>query len=334
MSQPNPTAMSPSPIIRTMDEARAALAEVLDLPGRTPQIISIMEKIMYCRSAETRRFLGDSMEGLIEGGGLEAMRRKRREALEAAARKEAEEQERRQAAEAAEAAKKAVTPGYAPGQDADLQALEEKIRAAMAHKRGAEAPVEPLPEPEIPVPQGSETPTRLLPIVIVPADDEIKDLEELGTEIDALSLASVAREIFPDLKDGYEPWQVGRAIYLDEAAARQALLQGARLKDHERATMLAPALDNLKRLIENHRPWWYDSLKSIREAVDAHFAAAPAREGGASAQQVFDVIVMSDERAVELLKLIRKEAAPGVEFVAALRKRLDELLEFEEDRKS
>lgn len=350
--------MVTSLVIRTMEDARSALAEVLDLPGRTPQIISIMEKIMLTRTAETRRFLTDSMEGLIEGGGLDAMRRKRREALEAAARREAEELEaRRQAEEAARAAAAApsepTTPGYVPGRRADLKELEAQIKAAMAKKRedtmrrkGAPPTPEPEPEP-VPVPAPEpvpmrepvpaapgEVPTRLLPIVIVPPDDELKDLEELGTEIDALSLAAVAREIFPDLRTQYEPWQVGRAIYMDESNARTALLQGARLKDHERATMLAPALDNLKRLIENHKPWWYDSLSSIRETVDKHFADNPPSEGGANPQALFDVIVMSDERAIELLKLIRKEIAPGVEFVAKLRKRLDDLMEFEAERAS
>ena len=50
------------PAIRTVEEARDALAEVLEAPGRPGQIIGMMEKIMYCRAAEPRRFLGDALD--------------------------------------------------------------------------------------------------------------------------------------------------------------------------------------------------------------------------------------------------------------------------------
>jgi len=202
---------------------------------------------------------------------------------------------------------------------------------AKRHGKGPLAEPEPAAEP-VPVPP-VDVPTRLLPIIIVPPEEELKELEELGTEIDALSLAAVAREIFPELKEQFQPWQVGRAIYMDESAARNALLQGARLKDNERATMLAPALDDLKEASSrNRKPWWFDSVGEIRKIVDQHFAAQPPAEGGATAQAVFDVLVMSDPRAIEVLQLIRKDPAPGLEYVAKVRAKLDELMEFEAER--
>src|SRR5688500_6901061 len=75
------------PAIRTVEEARDALAEVLESSERTPQIIGMMEKIMFCRAVEPRRFLSDALDGLIKGG-LEELREKRRKALE---KKKAEE---------------------------------------------------------------------------------------------------------------------------------------------------------------------------------------------------------------------------------------------------
>jgi hypothetical protein len=280
------------PTIRSIEEAREALAEVLALPERPRQIISIMEKIMFCRVHEARRFLTDAMDGLIRGG-LEEMRRKRREALE---RKQAEEE----AAKAAE--------------------LEAQIKETSAQRREESVQAAEVPAAES-VPE---------PIVIVPSQDELKVLEELGTQLDALNLAAVAAEIFPDLKGKFEPWEVARAIYANESQAREALLQGARLKDHERATMLAPAWDTIRRLIENSRPSWRERLHALRSVIDEHFASAPPNERGASAQSMFEVLAMRDDHALEVLD---SERPAALDLVGGLRQRLDQLLEFEAERK-
>lgn len=325
-----------------MQEARDTLAEILELTERRMQIITIMQRVVICRTPDTRRFLADAMAGLIEGG-LEYMRRKRREAIEAIQRKNEEERRRRKAEEESRQA-------AARKRDEEQRATEEKIRAAIEAKRAAEeakrraaepefetmevfeeapaAAPPPPPPPAIPEPvPGAQTTAAILP-----SPEELREIEELGTELDALSLAAVAREIYPDLKNQYEPWEVGRAIYMDEAAAREAVLQGARLKDHERATMLAPALDNMKRLIENRKPWWAGSLPAIRECIDAHFAVRPEEEGGATAQHLFEVIAMSDERAVRMLELIAKTNEPGIEYVADVRRKLEKLMAIEEKR--
>src|SRR5262245_7899829 len=84
------------PAIKTVDEARDALAEILQADGRPRQIIGMMEKIMFCRAAEPRRFLSDALDGLIRGG-LEELREKRRKALE---RKQAEDAARARELEA------------------------------------------------------------------------------------------------------------------------------------------------------------------------------------------------------------------------------------------
>jgi hypothetical protein len=218
------------PTIKSIEEARDALADVLQATGRPAQIIGMMEKIMFCRAAEPRRFLSDALDGLVKGG-LEELREKRRKALE-----------KKQAEDAARAK--------------ELEAQIQEIARATVDEAAATA-------------DDSDAP---VPIVIVPPAEEIKVLEELGTQLDALNLAAVAREIFPDLKTKAQPWEVGRAIFLHEKEAREFLLQGARLKDHERATMLAPAWDAMQRLIENSKPDWARHAPEVKSLVDEYFS--------------------------------------------------------------
>ncbi len=283
------------PTIKTKEEARDALAEVLESPERPRQIIGMMEKIMFCRSAEARRFLSDALDGLIRGG-LEEMREKRRKALE---KKQAEDAARAKELEA-------------QIQETSAQRREEAVEEAAAEADDADAPV---------------------PIVIVPPAEEIAVLEELGTQLDALNLAAVAREIFPDLKSKAQPWEVGRAIFLHEKEARDFLLQGARLKDHERATMLAPAWDAMQRLIENSRPDWSRHAAEIRALVDEYFAANPPVNSGASADIMFEVLLMRDDHVRELLVMLGADRPAALETIGALRAKLDQLLEFEAGRK-
>jgi hypothetical protein len=283
------------PAIKTVEEARDALAEVLEAPERPRQIIGMMEKIMFCRAAEPRRFLSDALDGLIRGG-LEELREKRRKALEKA-----------QAEEAARA-KELV----AQIQETSAERREEAVDKAGEGVDDSDAPV---------------------PIVIVPPAEEIKILEELGTQLDALNLAAVAKEIFPDLKTKAQGWEVGRAIYLHEKEAREFLLQGARLKDHERATMLAPAWDAMQRLIDNSRPDWARHAAEVRSLVDEYFATHPPVNGGADATVMFEVLLMRDDHVRELLVLLGADRPAALDTVGALRGKLDQLLEFEAGRK-
>src|SRR5688572_12727128 len=112
------------PAIRTVEEARDALAEVLEAAERPRQIIGMMEKIMFCRAAEPRRFLSDALAGLIKGG-LEELREKRRKALE-----------KHQAEEAARA-KELV----AQIQETSAQRREDAVEEAAEGAEDADAPV-------------------------------------------------------------------------------------------------------------------------------------------------------------------------------------------------
>lgn len=67
--------------IRHQGDALDALAQILDLPERRQQIVQCTIKIMLCLDAEPRTFLADCQALLIEGG-LEMLRRKRRDLLE------------------------------------------------------------------------------------------------------------------------------------------------------------------------------------------------------------------------------------------------------------
>ena len=218
-------------------------------------------------------------------------------------------------------------PAFAPIEIEKPPEPEEPVVLIPSEEPVIEAPPPPPPPEPEPAPEPVPEPEPE-PIVLID-QEELKAIEELGTELDALSLADVAREVFPDLKNEFAPWQVARAIYLDEASARKAILQGARLKDKERATMLAPALDDMKRLIHTRKPFWMHSIPSIQECINAQFAAEPPVDGGPTAEQVFNVIAMADAKALEMLKVIVKSNDPGVAFAADIRRKLEKLIDID-----
>ncbi len=67
--------------IRHQGDALDALAQILDIRERRQQIVQCTIKIMLCLDAEPRALLTDCQALLIEGG-LDALRRKRRDVLE------------------------------------------------------------------------------------------------------------------------------------------------------------------------------------------------------------------------------------------------------------
>ena len=67
--------------IRTQEQALEALAGLLDLPERRAQIVQSTVQVMLCLQEEPRRFMADAQALLIQGG-LEALRRRRRDLME------------------------------------------------------------------------------------------------------------------------------------------------------------------------------------------------------------------------------------------------------------
>jgi hypothetical protein len=66
--------------IRSKAEAMDAMGAILELPGRSAQIIQATVKVALCLDIEARAFLVDVQAALIEGG-LEALRKRREAAL-------------------------------------------------------------------------------------------------------------------------------------------------------------------------------------------------------------------------------------------------------------
>jgi|SRR5882672_8228540 len=66
--------------IRSKDEAMAAMGAILELPGRSAQIIQATVKLAVCLDSEARIFMMDVQAALIEGG-LDAFRKRREAAM-------------------------------------------------------------------------------------------------------------------------------------------------------------------------------------------------------------------------------------------------------------
>ncbi len=66
--------------IRNKDEAMAAMGAILELPGRSAQIIQATVKLALCLDLEARLFMVDVQAALIEGG-LDALRKRREAAM-------------------------------------------------------------------------------------------------------------------------------------------------------------------------------------------------------------------------------------------------------------
>jgi len=66
--------------IRSKSEAMDAMGAILELPGRTAQIIQATVKLALCLDLEARIFMIDVQAALIEGG-LEALRKRREAAI-------------------------------------------------------------------------------------------------------------------------------------------------------------------------------------------------------------------------------------------------------------
>jgi len=169
-----------------------------------------------------------------------------------------------------------------------------------------------------------QTPDAL--IVLDPSHDDL--LEEAGSALDALRMAHVAMEVFPDLRRKVPSWRVARAVLHHESSVREALIQGVRLQAGSRSTDLAPALDELLRLIESSVPEWLESTPAIEALCNEALlnAEAPPHDSDV----LFSVLAMSDDRVRLLLDLLATDRSGAIEYLSEVRRRIEMLQELHE----
>jgi hypothetical protein len=135
--------------------------------------------------------------------------------------------------------------------------------------------------------------------------------------LDALSLAGVVRQIFPDLRA--ERWQIARALLRGESALRDVL--SAAIRARGRADELARRRREAESLIASRRPSWGDRAGTLRAACldvlkGAGLAAAETLHP--EAERLFEVLAASDERAGDLLLSLDADPADAVRSIVRL----------------
>lgn len=232
--------------IRNRQDALDVLGEILDLPGRTEQIIGLTVKIMLCLDADPRMFLADCQAALIEGG-LEEMRRRRRDSM------------------------------------AELEAGD-------------------------------------LILILDPEEDAL--FEEVASTRDALRIADIVREVFPEISRDYPRWILARSVLRNEKTLQESIRSALRCRGEsadplERSTALASAQE----IVRSSQPAWAPRSASIRQAcLDVLRGAglAPEKEIPDLAEFLFTVVAIRDERAVPFLEWVQKDPQSAVDFVGRL----------------
>ncbi len=167
------------------------------------------------------------------------------------------------------------------------------------------------------------------PTAYVIVDSSRDDLmEQVGSALDALRMAGVALDVFPELRGRIPAWRIARAILLQEANVRDAMVRGVRSQDDP-----APHEDAL-RIIEECAPAWAESAAAIRaicsDAVLTPYRGADLRGLADDDEVLFTVLAVADDRAKLVLDLLAGDRAGALEYVAEVRRRIDFLQELEE----
>jgi hypothetical protein len=166
-------------------------------------------------------------------------------------------------------------------------------------------------------------------IILDSSEDQL--LEEVGSALDALRLAEVARQVFADQRDRLPAWLVARAIFADEAETRKALVDAVKFRSEPEAARRC--LDELLRHADAARPAWGDAAPTIREACGESVKKPLRPEGpgpGDDPELLFDTVAVSDVRATLVLDLLAKGRAEALEYLEEVRKRIALLHEIEE----
>jgi hypothetical protein len=153
-------------------------------------------------------------------------------------------------------------------------------------------------------------------VVLDPEGDRL--FQEAARALDALRLAEVVREIFPDLH--HERWMVARALLREEAAIQARLSEAIKsrgsLEDFRRARQAVDAL------VAAQRPAWIDRAGTLRAACLVVLRGDASLEPDAvhpEAEALFELFAADDARAEALLAAVDRGPHASVAQVTQLR---------------
>jgi len=156
-------------------------------------------------------------------------------------------------------------------------------------------------------------------VIVDSAEDQL--LEAVGMALDALRLAEIPRQVFPDVRTSIPPYLIARAILADEAALRQLSIDAVRAHGSANSVLYEQLRKELHRRIDAVRPAWLQAGPTIEAACQE------ANPG--SAEPLHSVIAVDDLRATLVIDLLAGNRGEAMEYLRGVQQRIDTLRELE-----
>lgn len=154
-------------------------------------------------------------------------------------------------------------------------------------------------------------------VIVDSQEDQL--LEQVGQALDALRVAEIVRQLYADLREKHEAWEVARAILAREAEVRQLMIDGVKAQGEGNAAVYGKCREETLQHVLAARPAWFADAAKLGEVC----RRAVPRE---SAEKVLASVAVDDVRAKLVLELQDGEAA---EYLGEVKKRIDLLAELE-----
>lgn len=156
-------------------------------------------------------------------------------------------------------------------------------------------------------------------VIVDSSEDQL--LEQVGAALDALRLSEIARQVFPDVREKHEAWEIARALLADEEAVRKTLIDAVRAHGAGNSALYEECRREMLRRLEAARPPWAQAVAALKEAS--------AAGGAEDAAAVFGVVAVDDMRARLVLDLLAGSADEAQKYLGEIRRRIRTLRELE-----
>lgn len=160
-------------------------------------------------------------------------------------------------------------------------------------------------------------------VIVDSSEDQL--LEAAGMALDALRLAEIPRQVFPDLRQNHPLHEIARAILADEAAMRQLSIDAVRAHGSANSALYQQLRNELLGRLEKARPPWAGTIATLQAAC---LEANPG-----SAEPLLSVIAVDDMRANLVIELLAGNRTEALDYLRGVQQKIDMLLEIEAQQK-
>jgi hypothetical protein len=159
-------------------------------------------------------------------------------------------------------------------------------------------------------------------VIVDSSTDQL--LEQVGMALDALRLADIVRQVFPQIREREPAWMLARLFLASEQEIRELTIQAVKAHGAGDGKTYDAARDEIQKRLDGVRPTWMGAVSTLQAACE---------EASPGDSRLLAAVAVDDMRAQLVLDLLASNREEALAYLRDVQQRIDTLARLEAESK-